>query len=130
MNSDALLLSSLTLILSAALSYVVAAKLARGQRRDEQRVIYLVDAYRRIEAASNHSDGLTPDQRADLEGAVSDVFLFGSLEQQRLVAAFAKEFAANASANADDILTSLRRDLRGTLRLADTGIPTVFLRLH
>jgi hypothetical protein len=70
-----------------------------------------------------------PTPRQELESAVADIQLFGSAEQITLVRKFAEEFAAERSAGLEDLLESLRADLRKELDLGISPAKIVHLRI-
>jgi hypothetical protein len=70
------------------------------------RVQYLLEAYRRLDGASNRDPN--HQQRADIESAFSDIQLFGNPRQVELAHAFAENFAANSQASTDELLEELR----------------------
>jgi hypothetical protein len=101
----------------------LAARRDRANKRRDLRVQYLVDAYRRLEAASHRP--LVPPYSSDLESAVADIQLFGSPIQVADAKKFALEMAELGQASLDDLLLSLRNDLRTELQLEEVdGKPT------
>ena len=91
-----------------------------SQRRDfinkkkEIRISYLIDAFRRIEDASQRRDN---DKLLQLESAIADIQLFGTKQQVELSRKFATDFANNRNADAMPLLYNLRDDLRKELNL-------------
>ena len=81
------------------------------------RIEYLLDAYRRLERASNRP--LTPEVAQGLEAAVGDVMLLGTPEQVQLAVDFARRFAAEHAADTQQLLLALRASLRGELLLGE-----------
>lgn len=103
------------------------------QRRDfinkkkEIRISYLIDAFRRIEDASQRKDN---EKLLQLESAIADIQLFGTKNQVELSRKFAAEFANNHSADAMPLLHNLRDDLRKELNLeALTNTQWICLRI-
>jgi hypothetical protein len=94
-------------------------------KKRDLRIQYLIDAYRRLESAANRTNA----QTQELESAVADIQLFGSAEQITLVRKFAEEFAAERSAGLEDLLESLRADLRKELDLGISPAKIVHLRI-
>ena len=104
-----------------------------SQRRDfinkkkEIRISYLIDAFRRIEDASQRRDS---DKLLQLESAIADIQLFGTKKQVELSRKFAAEFANNCSADTMPLLYDLRDDLRKELNLdALTDTQWICLRI-
>ena len=111
----------------AAAGWVANGILARRAVRRQTRVEYLLSAYRRLEAASNRELG--PAHEKAIESAVSDIQLLGTKHQVELADAFAKEFAADRSANAEPLLEDLRRTLRKELLLQGLVPRRTWLRI-
>jgi hypothetical protein len=80
-------------------------------------ISYLLDAYRRLERASNRP--LTPGISSELEGAVSDVILLGSTEEAALAVEFCTRFAEDHAADAQPLLLALRASLRRELLIGE-----------
>ncbi|MEZ5097163.1 MAG: hypothetical protein R2731_14325 [Nocardioides sp.] len=110
-TSVTVLLPILTAILGALASYVGTSRQADRDLRNRQRIDYLLSAYRTIEGVTNR-EPLREDERRDLERAVADVNLLGSLEQQRAIQRAQEEMAVNNHGSFNEVLTLLRRDLR------------------
>jgi uroporphyrinogen-III decarboxylase len=84
-------------------------------RRIERRVGFLLEAYRRLETASNRA--LTDQTRGGVESAIADVQLLGTPRQVALAVKFAEDCAGPTPASALDLLRQLRDDLRRELTL-------------
>jgi len=69
------------------------------------------------------------DERA-LESALADVQLLGSGTQVQLAREFALDFARKGNADLDELLESLRRDLRRELDLGSVSDRVVHLRIE
>jgi hypothetical protein len=95
-------------------------------KRRELRVQYLIEAYRRLEAAS-HANNLK-ERRLDVESAIADIQLFGTPQQIQLAVKFAKELSEKKIASLDELLTDLRKDLRAELELEKTLLSIKHLR--
>lgn len=98
MNSH-LLLTLLIPTLVAVVSWFVGSWLAvrrdRANKRRDLRVQYLVEAYRRLEAAAHRP--LVPPHSSDMESAIADVQLFGSAFQVSAAQQLASEMAERAA---------------------------------
>ena len=70
-----------TALIALATWFVTQAQARRATRRN-MRINYLLDAYRRLDGASNRQ--LTEATARDLEAAISDIILLGSPHQARL----------------------------------------------
>lgn len=106
--------------------HVLTARRDRANKRREQRIGFLIEAYRRLEACSQR---VAPSDTAKLESAVADIQLFGSPHQVELVQRFASDFAAQGGSSLDALLRDLRRDLRAELRLESVPDSILHLRI-
>ena len=115
--------SVLLALLGWLIGYISTIRRDRLSKRRDLRTQYLLDAYRRLEGASERLVPGTIDERA-LESAVSDIQLLGSSEQVRLAEQFATEFVNKRQASVNPLLQSLRLELRKELDLSplDNGI--------
>lgn len=107
--------------------HLLTGRRDRSNKRREQRIGYLIDAYRRLEACSQR---IAPTDTAKLESAVADIQLFGSPHQVALVQQFARDFALEGSASLDALLQDLRDDLRCELRLESVPKRILHLRIE
>ena len=96
-----------------------------GERR-KLKVTYLLEAYRRLEGASNRDD--TKECRPNLESAVADIQLLGSPHQVSLARQFSIEMATDRTSSLDDLLFDLRQSLRSELELEPVSESVIFLR--
>src|SRR5579872_6080783 len=94
--------------------HTLSARRDRLNKRREQRIGYLIEAYRRLESCARRGDKL---DFSKLESAIADIQLFGTAKQVELVQSFAIEFAAKGETTMDELLQDLRRDLRDELKL-------------
>lgn len=116
----------------AILGWFVANRLSvrrdRINKRRDLRVQYLIEAYRRLENASNRN--LLPEEHGRaLESAIADIQLFGSPAQIELAIRFARGFAQSKNESLDNLLAELRSDLRNELALESVPGHPVVLRL-
>jgi hypothetical protein len=111
----------------AVAGWLVSQAQARRATRRNMRIDYLLDAYRRLERASNRP--LTQDVARELEAAVGDVMLLGSPEQAALATAFTARFAAERQADLQPLLLALRDSLRNELLLGELP-PSAFVSLR
>ncbi len=92
-------------------------------RKNKQRDLiteYLLDAYRKLESASNR-EKLTDSQIANVESAIADIQIFGSVELIAAIDKFMEEFVANKNVDLSGILSLLREDIRQALHLPWTN---------
>jgi hypothetical protein len=85
----------------------------KKSRLQQQRIQYLIDAYRAF-ARANHHPRLY-EVADDLEQAVADIQLLGSPELIELVQKFAHELGTKQEASLDDVLMTIRKNLRSEL---------------
>jgi hypothetical protein len=81
--------------------------------RRQQRVDYLVTAFRALTKGVNHPR--LYEVADELSQAIANIQLFGTPEQVRLAQKFAIELGTNKTASMDDLLMQLRDSLRSEL---------------
>lgn len=123
------LASMVITILLASLGWLIGywttVRRDRLAKKRDLRIQYLIDAYRRLESAANRENAIVEG----LETAVADIQLFGSAGQITLVLEFSVKFAAEGGAGLEDLLESLREDLRRELDLGASPARIVHLRI-
>ena len=87
----------------------------QANKRREQRIAFLIEAFRRLAKASHHPR--LHEVAEEVQSAVADIQLFGSAAQVHRIQSFVKELAESQEARIDALLESLRHDLREELRL-------------
>jgi len=105
----------------------LSAKRDQENKRRELRVQYLIEAYRRLEYASNRP--LSEQVAPDFEKAVADIQLFGTPRQVELAQAFTHRFAEAGTCTLDPLMNELRNDLRKELRLESVRQDITYLRM-
>jgi hypothetical protein len=118
-----MLTNLLSVTLSTAvivLGWVVAHELNKRRdtlaKRQDLRVQYLIEAYRKLEDNAGRIDAL-PEVRRAFEAAVADIQLLGTRSQIDTLLEFLQQFKDNANGNIDPVLKLLRDDLRKELNL-------------
>jgi hypothetical protein len=96
-------------------------------RLQQQRIEYLVNAYRAF-AKANHHPRLF-EVADDLERAVADIQLLGSPELIRLAQAFSEDLAKKEEASLDDLLATIRKGLREELGEKPVSGKIIWLRI-
>jgi hypothetical protein len=86
----------------------------RNERR-KLRTTYLLEAYRRLEAAVNPNDKMVT--QPGVESAIADIQLLGTPQQVRMAQTFANEMAQSSEASLNQLLADLRDSLRSELQL-------------
>src|SRR6267378_2161748 len=122
-----LLVTTVIAICSWFIGHGLTTRRDRANKRRDERIGYLIDAYRRLESCAQRHGSI---QFATLESAIADIQLFGTPCQVELVQGFALEFAKNRTAQADDLLKDLRRELRTELGLETVPDRILHLRWY
>ncbi|HLX96539.1 MAG TPA: hypothetical protein VKU37_12415 [Verrucomicrobiae bacterium] len=122
-----LLVTTVVAICSWFVVHALNIKRERISKQKEQRILYLIEAYRRLESCAHRGDELDSSK---LESAVADIQLFGTSRQVELVQTFTTKIAADGSASMDDLLQDLRQDLRIELKLEPVAAKTVHVRFR
>ncbi|WP_320970598.1 hypothetical protein [Bacteroides nordii] len=116
-NFWSLIISLIALVLSF-FSLFIAHSLNKKRdlinKKKEMRIKYLITAWQLLESASNRQDISLIN---NLEKAIADIQLFGTLEQIRLSKEFVSYFKTNRTADTSKLLNELRNDLRKELDL-------------
>lgn len=110
------------------LTHLFSSRRDRENRRREQRVEYLVSAFRGL-AKANHHPRLY-EVAEELERAIADLQLFGTPEQITLARKFATELGTTGEADMDDLLNELRNSLRSELGRQPVSGNVVWLKIH
>ncbi|MGA8149245.1 MAG: hypothetical protein WB870_16955 [Gallionellaceae bacterium] len=109
-----LLVTTVVAIVGWFAAHALTTQRDRTNKRREQRIDYLIEAYRRLESCAHRGNQL---EFPKLESAVADIQLFGTPHQVSLVQSIVTEFVAGGGAQMDALLQDLRRDLRAELKL-------------
>ena len=112
-QSAQIVVSALVALVVVALTHFFSIRRETANRRREQRIGYLVTAYRGLSKANNHPR--LWEVADDLEQAISDIQLFGTPEQIRLAQHFGEKLGKTQAAELDPLLTELRNSLREEL---------------
>jgi hypothetical protein len=116
-----LALTILSGVAAAAIAAVLAHRLTsqrdQANRRSDLRIEYLLSAYRALADIAHRE--LTPatDRVRAFEQGLADIQLLGSEEQAAMAVRVGHQLAAESRADFDDLLLSLRDDLRQELDL-------------
>ncbi|MDT3728242.1 hypothetical protein ROS62_26525 [Streptomyces sp. DSM 41972] len=115
-------------LISVVLAFFTARAQARTQVRGQQRLDYLLSAYRTIADCAHRR--LSAEQAHAFERAMQDVVLLGTNEHIELATSVQDSLARGGGAGVDELLIALRRDLRSELGLKASevgGVPTIRL---
>lgn len=119
--------SAFVALLVVVLAHAFTLWRDRQNRRQEQRIDYLISVYRAFSKANHHPRLFEVGE--DLEQAVADVQLFGTPEQVALARQFAIDLGTMQTASMDDLLVELRDSLRAELGAAPLSGRQVWMRV-
>ncbi len=108
-----------------AVHYLTARRDLANERR-KLRVSYLLEAYRRLESASNRED-MGP-HRSSFETAIADIQLLGSVHQVALARKIGLDMSNHKTAQLDPLILDLRQSLRAELELEPVSEPISYFR--
>ncbi|WP_237224641.1 hypothetical protein [Rothia nasisuis] len=112
-------------IVGGVVVHLFTARRGLHKARRDQRVEFLILAYRRLTDASNR-EILSDDQCKGLETALSDIVLLGERAEVGVVQQFMQQMAnkqESESADLEPLLDALRNSFRAELRLSATPMP-------
>jgi len=112
-----------TALLGLFLGHLLSKRREDEKRKRELRVEYLVEAYRKLERASQPTSGAYRSE--DVESAVADIQLFGDKGQVKLAHDFCEAASCGDGSLLQDLLEDLRKELRKELNLDRIGLPPV-----
>lgn len=115
--------------IAAVLTHRLTSRRDQTNRRNDLRIQYLLTAYRTV-ADTSHRDLKPGSENARaFEQGLTDIQLLGSNEQAEMAVAVGKALAKNGEAMMDDLLLSLRDDLREELKLEPLARPPFHIRV-
>ena len=120
-----LLIQCLLTVLGWIVLYLFAIYKNTRIKKKEVTVMFLIEAWRRLEKESNRGDDY---HREEVESAIADIHLFGSKRQIELAKQFSDEIAKKNEGSTLELLLLLRDDLRKGLNLEKTSENIQFLR--
>lgn len=129
MGIISLIISVLALVFSIAglfVAHFLSIKRDSLNKKKEIRIQYLITAWQHLESSSNRDNN---KYLSDLEKAIADIQLFGTLRQIQLSREIVSEFAIEKRCTLDKLLQELRDDLRKELNLEAVG-STDFISLR
>jgi len=122
-----ILVPALVALTVVALAHYFTLKREAANKRREQRIGYLIAAYRGLSKGNNHPR--LYEVADDLEQAVSDIQLFGTPEQIQLAQAFGDQLGRTQEADLDELLFELRNSLRKELGQKPVSGRILWLRI-
>ncbi len=117
MGIISLIISVLALVFSISglfVAHILSIKRDSLNKKKEIRIQYLITAWQLLESSSNRDNN---KYLTDLEKAIADIQLFGTLKQIQLSKEIVSEFAIEKRCTLDKLLQELRDDLRKELNL-------------
>lgn len=108
--------------------YFTDRRAIKSKRRDIVSE-HLINAFRILTNEISHREQ-TPERRKKLENILSDIQLFGSIDQVTLARRLADEVAAHKVFELDPLINSLRDDLRNELGLKNVSGNIKWLRFN
>jgi cell division protein FtsL len=120
-----LLITALVTIFGWYIVHLLSARRDRKNKQRELRVNYLIEAWRKLEYASNRKG---VDAKEYVERPIADIQLFGTKNQIELTIKIANELAEKQGTNLIGLLTELRQDLRKELNLQQIDTPIKVFR--
>ena len=118
----------LVALMGGWLGHHLSARRDLLNERRKLRVTYLLEAYRKLEGASNRPDPIQPGSL--FESAIADIQLLGSPAQVRLARQFAIDMAEHSTAPLDGLIFDLRQSLRAELELPAVQESVIYLRFE
>ncbi len=106
-------------------AHYLSAKRDLANERRKLRVSYLLEAYRRLEGASNRED--MTSFWSNFESAIADIQLLGTPHQVSLARQFALDMAEHKTAPLDELIFGLRQSLRAELESVSDSV--LYLRI-
>lgn len=122
-----ILVPALVALAVVALAHYFNLKRETANRRREQRIGYLIGAYRGLSKGNNHPR--LHEVADDVEQSISDIQLFGTVEQIRLAQTFADQLGKTQAADLNELLFELRNSLRKELGQKPISEHILWLRI-
>ena len=125
-----LLVTTVVAVTGWFVGHRLSANRDRVNKKHDQRILFLIDAYRRLEAGACRGSLEGTAFAAGFESAIADIQLLGTPEQVRLAREMADSIAHHdPQASAGPLLLSLRDELREHLGLQALGKAPLHFRL-
>jgi hypothetical protein len=114
-------------ILGGLVVHLLTISRDKTNKRRDNRIKYLIEAYRSMEASVQRNNDMS---EKDVESAIADIQLLGTVSQAKLAHEFAASFANEQTANISELLENLRADLRRELTLEEIPLNIKHLRFR
>jgi len=125
----AIIVSIGTAAIAAFLTHRLTSQRDQMNRRSDMRTQYLLAAYRALADTSYRDLGGGSAYIQAFEQGLADIQLLGSKRQAEMAIDIARALAEDGKAKLDDLLLSLRDDLRSELRLEPLAQAPFHLRI-
>lgn len=121
------LIPAIVALVSLVASHQFSAWRDRASKRREQRVNYLIGAFRALSKANHHPR--LYEIADEIEQAVSDIQFLGNKEQILAAQKFASQLGSQKTADLDPVLFALRSELRKELGRQSYSGKLIWLRI-
>lgn len=111
---------------AAVLTHVLTARRDQKNRRSDLRVEYLMRTYLALADAANRSPD--PSSRRAIELGLAEIQLLGAKGQTEIAISVSEQLAETGGVNLNDLLRSLRDDLREELGVEPVVQTPIHLR--
>lgn len=131
MNIDYLkiLITIILALIGWIVGYYFTTRKDINQKRRDISIDHLINAYRILTNDISHRKG-TKENNIKLENILSDIQLFGSVEQVELARNLAETVASGGEFKLDPLINSLRNDLRRMIGLKEIKGNVTWLRFN
>lgn len=115
--------------LAAVLAHRLTSRRDQMNRRNDLRIQYLLSAYRTLADTSHRDLDPSSANARSFEQGLADIQLLGSNDQAEMAVAVGKALSERGEARLDELLLSLRDDLRDELKLEPSTRPPSHIRI-
>jgi len=119
-----------TAAIAAAFTHRLTSQRDQANRRSDLRIQYLLAAYRALADTSHRSLDPGSVNVQAFEQGLADIQRLGSKAQAEMAVVVGKALAETGAAKLDELLLSLRDDLRDELKLEPLARPPFHVRIH
>lgn len=116
-------LAALVAIIGWGVAYHLSVVKDQKAKQRDMRIQFLLEAYRRLEAAANRPEG-GKDEQDKFESALADIQLLGTKSQIEELIRFLGEWNSHGNASINPLLELLRTHLREELSL-ENSVPEI-----
>ncbi|HMN25510.1 MAG TPA: hypothetical protein PKE38_13485 [Ignavibacteriaceae bacterium] len=124
-----IVVTAITVVLGWIVGHYFTSTRDRRNKKRDLTIQHLINAYTVLTNEITHRPKSINSDRA-LEKVISDIQLFGSIEQVEIAKSLAAEIAQKGNSGIDDLINSLRNDLRRQLKLPPIEGNITWLRFN